>query len=199
MICKLIEWKFWNGLGFGRIGRLVARVALQRDDVELVAVNDPFITTDYMVSICFRGCVYNWIYVSVFGFEVWTRLVICVVMFVFRPTCSSMTPFTARGSTMSSRSRTPRPFSLARSPSLFLGSGTLLSMILRLLNLSVNPSCCFGSLVQWGLRDSNLSCVLFDFCTGTQRRSHGARPVLISLWSPLEFSPTRTKLLSTWR
>ncbi|RZC08005.1 Glyceraldehyde-3-phosphate dehydrogenase isoform D [Glycine soja] len=34
--------------GFGRIGRLVARVALQRDDVELVAVNDPFITTDYM-------------------------------------------------------------------------------------------------------------------------------------------------------
>jgi len=36
--------------GFGRIGRLVARVALQRDDVELVAVNDPFITTDYMVN-----------------------------------------------------------------------------------------------------------------------------------------------------
>ncbi|KAG5221979.1 glyceraldehyde phosphate dehydrogenase family protein [Salix suchowensis] len=34
--------------GFGRIGRLVARIALQRDDVELVAVNDPFITTDYM-------------------------------------------------------------------------------------------------------------------------------------------------------
>ncbi|KAG5399229.1 hypothetical protein IGI04_021043 [Brassica rapa subsp. trilocularis] len=34
--------------GFGRIGRLVARVVLQRDDVELVAVNDPFITTEYM-------------------------------------------------------------------------------------------------------------------------------------------------------
>ncbi|KAM7278156.1 hypothetical protein ACFE04_005290 [Oxalis oulophora] len=34
--------------GFGRIGRLVARVALERDDVELVAVNDPFITTEYM-------------------------------------------------------------------------------------------------------------------------------------------------------
>ncbi|KAJ3681162.1 hypothetical protein LUZ60_015651 [Juncus effusus] len=34
--------------GFGRIGRLVARVALQSDDVELVAINDPFITTDYM-------------------------------------------------------------------------------------------------------------------------------------------------------
>jgi glyceraldehyde 3-phosphate dehydrogenase len=37
------------GAGFGRIGRLVARVALQSDDVELVAVNDPFISTDYMV------------------------------------------------------------------------------------------------------------------------------------------------------
>ncbi|PWA89145.1 glyceraldehyde-3-phosphate dehydrogenase, cytosolic [Artemisia annua] len=35
--------------GFGRIGRLVARVALLNDDVELVAVNDPFITTEYMV------------------------------------------------------------------------------------------------------------------------------------------------------
>ncbi|XP_051140771.1 glyceraldehyde-3-phosphate dehydrogenase, cytosolic-like [Andrographis paniculata] len=34
--------------GFGRIGRLVARVALQSDDVELVAVNDPFITVEYM-------------------------------------------------------------------------------------------------------------------------------------------------------
>lgn len=40
-------------IGFGRIGRLVARVALQRDDVELVAVNDPFITTDYMVTYYF--------------------------------------------------------------------------------------------------------------------------------------------------
>lgn len=34
--------------GFGRIGRLVARVVLQRDDCELVAINDPFITTEYM-------------------------------------------------------------------------------------------------------------------------------------------------------
>nr|BAP90376.1 glyceraldehyde-3 phosphate dehydrogenase [Fagopyrum esculentum] len=34
--------------GFGRIGRLVARVILSRDDVELVAVNDPFISTEYM-------------------------------------------------------------------------------------------------------------------------------------------------------
>ncbi|KAG5604969.1 hypothetical protein H5410_026461 [Solanum commersonii] len=35
-------------LRIGRIGRLVAGVALQRDDAELVAVSDPFISTDYM-------------------------------------------------------------------------------------------------------------------------------------------------------
>ncbi|CAI4044715.1 hypothetical protein SUVZ_10G1460 [Saccharomyces uvarum] len=33
--------------GFGRIGRLVLRLALQRKDIEVVAVNDPFITNDY--------------------------------------------------------------------------------------------------------------------------------------------------------
>ena len=33
--------------GFGRIGRLLLRVALQRDDVKVVAVNDPFITPEY--------------------------------------------------------------------------------------------------------------------------------------------------------
>lgn len=35
--------------GFGRIGRLVMRAALQRNDIEVVAVNDPFIDTKYMV------------------------------------------------------------------------------------------------------------------------------------------------------
>jgi glyceraldehyde 3-phosphate dehydrogenase len=49
--------------GFGRIGRLVARVILQRNDVELVAVNDPFITVDYMVKqIPFVLLVKTWIY-----------------------------------------------------------------------------------------------------------------------------------------
>ena len=33
--------------GFGRIGRLVMRVCAERDDVEVVAVNDPFIGADY--------------------------------------------------------------------------------------------------------------------------------------------------------
>ena len=34
--------------GFGRIGRLVFRAALNRDDVEVVGLNDPFMTPDYM-------------------------------------------------------------------------------------------------------------------------------------------------------
>ena len=33
--------------GFGRIGRLVLRVALGRKDIEVLAVNDPFIAPDY--------------------------------------------------------------------------------------------------------------------------------------------------------
>ena len=36
--------------GFGRIGRLVLRIATSRDDIEVVAVNDPFIDAKYMVS-----------------------------------------------------------------------------------------------------------------------------------------------------
>ena len=34
--------------GFGRIGRLVMRASLERDDVDALAVNDPFIDVDYM-------------------------------------------------------------------------------------------------------------------------------------------------------
>ncbi|OAP12091.1 GAPCP-2 [Arabidopsis thaliana] len=34
--------------GFGRIGRLVLRIATFRDDIEVVAVNDPFIDAKYM-------------------------------------------------------------------------------------------------------------------------------------------------------
>ncbi len=33
--------------GFGRIGRLILRIASERDDVEVVAINDPFIDADY--------------------------------------------------------------------------------------------------------------------------------------------------------
>ena len=35
--------------GFGRIGRLVCRAAFEHDDLEVVAVNDPFIDLNYMV------------------------------------------------------------------------------------------------------------------------------------------------------
>ncbi len=33
--------------GFGRIGRLIMRASAERDDVEIVAINDPFLTPDY--------------------------------------------------------------------------------------------------------------------------------------------------------
>lgn len=35
--------------GFGRIGRLVLRIATSRDDIDVVAVNDPFVDAKYMV------------------------------------------------------------------------------------------------------------------------------------------------------
>merc|ERR1711970_354418 len=35
--------------GFGRIGRLVTRVCAGREDVNVVAINDPFIDLDYMI------------------------------------------------------------------------------------------------------------------------------------------------------
>lgn len=34
--------------GFGRIGRLVMRVSLERDNVDVVAINDPFVDVEYM-------------------------------------------------------------------------------------------------------------------------------------------------------
>lgn len=36
--------------GFGRIGRIVFRNAVEHPDIEVVAVNDPFIETTYAVS-----------------------------------------------------------------------------------------------------------------------------------------------------
>ncbi len=35
--------------GFGRIGRLVFRASVSRENLEIVAINDPFISVDYMV------------------------------------------------------------------------------------------------------------------------------------------------------
>jgi len=36
--------------GFGRIGRIVFRNSIEHDDIEIVAVNDPFIEPKYAVS-----------------------------------------------------------------------------------------------------------------------------------------------------
>lgn len=36
--------------GFGRIGRIVFRNAIEHDDINIVAVNDPFIDPTYAVS-----------------------------------------------------------------------------------------------------------------------------------------------------
>lgn len=36
--------------GFGRIGRIVFRNAIEHPEIEIVAVNDPFIETSYAVS-----------------------------------------------------------------------------------------------------------------------------------------------------
>lgn len=36
--------------GFGRIGRIVFRNAIEHNDVDIVAVNDPFIEPTYAVS-----------------------------------------------------------------------------------------------------------------------------------------------------
>ena len=35
--------------GFGRIGRLVFRAAQERNDIQIVAVNDPFLDLDYLI------------------------------------------------------------------------------------------------------------------------------------------------------
>ena len=37
--------------GFGRIGRLVFRASLAREDVDVVAINDPFLDADYMAYL----------------------------------------------------------------------------------------------------------------------------------------------------
>lgn len=45
----MTTYKYWIRAGFGRIGRLVLRIAASRDDIEVVAVNDPLVDAKYMV------------------------------------------------------------------------------------------------------------------------------------------------------
>ena len=35
--------------GFGRIGRLVCKAAIEHPEIEVVAINDPFMDVEYMV------------------------------------------------------------------------------------------------------------------------------------------------------
>lgn len=42
--------------GFGRIGRIVFRNAIEHPEVEIVAVNDPFIEPKYAVSCFTASC-----------------------------------------------------------------------------------------------------------------------------------------------
>ncbi|AQK68755.1 Glyceraldehyde-3-phosphate dehydrogenase, cytosolic [Zea mays] len=53
--------------GFGRIGRLVLRIATSRDDIEVVAVNDPFIDAKYMVRKLILILAYMFKYDSTHG------------------------------------------------------------------------------------------------------------------------------------
>ena len=41
---------------FGRIGRLVCRAAFEKEEIQVVAVNDPFIDLEYMVMSIFMYC-----------------------------------------------------------------------------------------------------------------------------------------------
>ena len=45
--------------GFGRIGRLVFRAACKRDDIDIVGINDPFISADYMAYMLKYDTVHN--------------------------------------------------------------------------------------------------------------------------------------------
>ena len=63
--------------GFGRIGRLVTRVAAASSDVNVVAINDPFIDLDYMV--------YMFQYDSTHGtFKVLKNITLLVIKISFR-------------------------------------------------------------------------------------------------------------------
>ena len=54
---QMTIYPWWSSFtGFGRIGRLVLRIASSRDDIDVVAVNDPFIDAKYMVCTSTFSC-----------------------------------------------------------------------------------------------------------------------------------------------
>jgi hypothetical protein len=54
---------FLDHVGSGRIGRLVLWIATSRDDIEVVAVNDPFIDAKYIVK---KQCQMIWLSYIIF-------------------------------------------------------------------------------------------------------------------------------------
>ena len=67
-ICAVTAATFFTArCRFGRIGRLVMRAAIQKGNVQVVAVNDPFLDVDYMVGrgVCVCACVRTRVWTSV--------------------------------------------------------------------------------------------------------------------------------------
>jgi len=116
-----------------------------------------------------------------------------------RHTCSSMIQFMVPGSTVNSRWRTRRPFSLVRRQSLFLASGKNKNNTVNI-NSKIYLSCCFFFfLLGFDLNFFFFNVYSYFWSVETQRRSHGLKLVLSLLLSPLELSLTRARLLLTWR
>lgn len=64
-ICAVTAATFFTArCRFGRIGRLVMRAAIQKGNVQVVAVNDPFLDVDYMVGRGVCVCVRAYVHVS---------------------------------------------------------------------------------------------------------------------------------------
>lgn len=85
-------FEFLRCPGFGRIGRLVLRATLNRDDVQVVAVNDPFVDTNYIVRARFSPIKP-------------LKVIQPFLTSFFRCTCSSMTVHMASSKVRSSKER----------------------------------------------------------------------------------------------
>lgn len=100
----------------------------------------------------------------------------------------------ATGNIMMLRLRIPRHFSSVRSLSQFLVSGGFFFFSFNILALEG----CLDGRKKFGIQCAAFLFVMVDI-SGTQKRSHGLSQVLTMLWSPLECSLTRRRLLPTWR
>lgn len=105
-ICAVTAATFFTArCRFGRIGRLVMRAAIQKGNVQVVAVNDPFLDVDYMVGRGVCVCVRAYVHVSglaclglVSQFHGCTNDFppsLLLSSSSFRLTCSDTTPLTA--------------------------------------------------------------------------------------------------------